>query len=272
MSAGYGYYYVSICKSNGAADEAKAKDVFDYCSNTFDWFSDENRFVLEENIIRHNDEEFCDGLYIKNADIPVDFDWLCEAQSNTGAERIVAEIIEDFSESSYDENYVHHALIEGGEIIREFNAQYDRGIEFNGFPIDDFGEIDSGSYYPMMNSQFCHYAAKFKNKKTGQEILGGRIDLYPNEEYEEDGIFSAAHGGETHFVFSNGDQGTLLDENGDPCEIYNFDHFSDDYDIMADFEFPSDASDWEFVGFATQPTWFELYANEKVAKELEVVY
>lgn len=67
-----------------------------------------------------------------------------------------------------------------------------------------------------------------------------------------------------------------MDENGDPTGIEGFDHFSDDYDIMGDFAFPGEsddnASDWEFVGFGTQPDLFDKYASNPPAEELEEIW
>lgn len=263
MSAGYGYFTIDVVKKDGSPDEEKAKAVFDYCMNTFDWCTEIKPFSLEGHEIVTNYDDWPDGVEIKHTDVPTeDFEWLCEAQEETGADRIVAEIVTDFSESSYEENTNKKALIEDGEVKEETYCNYNSLV---------MGEVDSGSRYPALGDNCNTYKAKFKNKKTGQEVLGGVVFIYPNEDYDD--VFEACNNEEYHYVFSNNDKAKLLDVDDEPTNMENFDHFSDDYDIMKDFDFPNDSpEDWEFVGFATQPSLFDRFASNPPIEELEEIW
>ena len=127
--------------------------------------------------------------------------------------------------------------------------------------------FDSNRYIAL-DQNWQPYKAKFRNKETGEEVLGGLVYIVPNEGYN--GMVDDCDAGEQYrMVFSHSKEATLLNSNDNPSGVDSFDHFSDDYDIMNDFEFPSESEDWEFVGFATQPSIVEKYAENPPKEELD---
>lgn len=262
MSAGYGYYRIAVVKKDGGADADKAKAVFDFLHANYDWCREEEPFVLDGHEISNNDKKWADGVDIKRTDIPAsDFDWLVEAQKATGAERIVASIVQDFSESSYESNTCLWAVIEDGK-----RSHYD-SFNFNSFV---YGKCDSGGCYCGVfdDSNYEEFTAKLRNKKTGEEAVCGGLFINPDGDY--DYVEEAVSADEYYILFVNhetGSEAVLLDKDGDRAHnVGEFDHFSDDFDIVKDC-FEENAEDWEFVGFTTQPDIFERYAKNPPAQK-----
>lgn len=265
MSAGYGYCHISIVNNDGSANEQKAKEAYEYCMKTYEWFSNEEPFVLEGTEINTNYDVYPDGFDAKHGDIPTDdYDWLCDVQNELGIERIVAEINTDFSESSIEENYNTQLLIENGEIVKERTVQHC-------FTDDIYGEVDTSCYY-LLNDFLMHYRAKFKNKNTGKIVLGGLIQVCPGEDY--DSVLDAIFDGKYNLkIFTTNDVIDLLDKDGNPITwIGNFDHFADEYNILEGFDFFDDSKDdWEFTGFGTQNNFFDVYAKKPQDEDYEII-
>ena len=186
MSAGYGYYRIDFYKKDGSPDTLKAKEAFDWCSKQYEWFTENEPFVLDENKIVWNENDYADGLPIKSTfhDVPnCDGEdrepiesWIREMGSAVKAEIIAGDFLCDYSESDDDANYDLSIIYKDGEII------FSELVSFNG---SLHAACNWGVYYALNPDTDCYYQGVFRNKKTGKELLSGYVALVSDSDDEE---------------------------------------------------------------------------------------
>jgi hypothetical protein len=257
MSMGYGYFSIDFYTNDGSPDADAAKRAYDWCMENYDWFKGENGdgsdippFLLSGNSFEANDDDYyADGLVIKGTNIPGDVDWLADAAKETKAARLVASVIQDYSESSHWSNgYTEKVWIDGEE-------RHSYGVgEFTRTMADYLPyERDSSIAFRLEEGGFRHSQGKFKNAKTGEIVLGGDLRFWLDDEDYIDTESSL-------LFFWNSDGRVPIDKDSidkKECvrafvsEVKSF--MSNDCEI--------DESDWTFEGFDSQPSFFDIYGK-----------
>lgn len=267
MSAGYGYYHIDIVNKDCSKNISKAKETFDYCMKTYSWFSQDNAFCLEENEISTNYEELPDGFDAKHGVIPIqnDFDWLCDVQKQVNIERIVVSLHVDFTESYIEDGETEEvAVIEDGKIIKKESHSLTYA--------DRYYEYDGDSWYYLISDNITNVRAKFENKKTKEELLGGYVVAIPHEDYEDDGLNALYEGEYSLVLTTDEDNITLLDIDGDEAKsIYNYHHFLDDINPVDMFYETRENDEWQFVGFEGQRSLKDTYATYPPIEQLKEI-
>ncbi len=251
MSAGYSYYSIDIFDENNKPDFEKAKEIFDWCIDHFDWFSDavdNDILVLNHNCIstdtdwdtkHHEDQETIESL-----------DWLRDVYENCKPAQMKATLLLDYGESSLD-SYSRYK----GSVKTNYKGQtgfYYHCTNYfcgNGW----WGEHDSGWNYIYCDEDFNAVSVCLREKSTGDLVLDGNVRAMPAEcesyeDAEDADLFSACCSEEFKlFVDAGGDYYNLLNKDGELIlNTWDFDHFSDTDALMNSLGY--DPSEYEFVG------------------------
>ena len=180
MSEGYGYYRIDFYKKDGTPDELKAKEAFDWCSKLYDWFTEEDPFVLENNQILWNERKYSDGLPLKNTfnkipncdgctKLPIQT-WFKEMGDAVNADAIAGSFTCDYTESNNEAYYKLCIIYKNGK--NEFCDVF----QFNN---NICARKQWGLYYAAHPSTYNLLRGVFRNKKTGRFIMTGFIALVP---------------------------------------------------------------------------------------------
>ena len=278
MSTCYLYYKICFFNKKGEPDVDTATRAYDWCLKNYEWFDGENGlpFIQDENWFIANEEDFEDGL--TSYDAPEDLEWLEKVFKAVGAERLVAGLHWDYSDRSWDLNRYYECVWEKDKEPLCYKVNFDRRIE-PAYDIIGEGFIDSfGSFREL-------YPA-FKNKKTGETLFIGRVETDESEVEDFDYYVKAQmYIGGNEFSVLVGDEQIFLDDEGEASSFDNHqeqlinvfletlrsideankedslaDGSVEDAKLIHDYS-QSKVSDWEFAGFKSRLTYFDLYGQ-----------
>ena len=267
MSAGYGYFRIEFYTGNGSADEDAAKRAYDWCMENYDWFKEDdgngtpfllngNSFVVNEDVSLNG----TGGLDIKWGDIPDNVTWLAKAFNAVKATRLVASLWQDFGETSLDENYYYEGVWERG---KQFKYYLVDGFNTRIYPAwHDRLYIDNDFKYTYREIQ-----AAFKNEKTGEEILAGKLTSEKPEDDEVEGTLKII--GEASFAVEIGMDSVALKSDVDKAEVVKA-----FVSVLKKADGYSDANeaDWAFCGFKSQRSFFDLYGSNPAVADYKELY
>ncbi|MBQ0052159.1 MAG: hypothetical protein KBT11_08890 [Treponema sp.] len=178
MSTAYGYVRMQFTKEDGSADGEITKKIYRYCTEKFDFFNTPDddwerygdAFELIEEIGEIGSAYMGDGLYIKNAVRDAyEEDWLQDIYNEFKPYQMKVQILWDYTEFSFDENYITRYMVSENDDQRTLE-EYDR------FNFTDGGKFDSDRYhfthgdaddcYPLLDSDYneCSLMAKTKTQ------------------------------------------------------------------------------------------------------------
>ena len=100
MSAGYGFFNVAFFKKDGTPDCGTAQKALAWADGNFGWVKELHPFALDGgNCWTNNDGKWTNGVDIKRTGVPDGLGWIKELGDAVGAEKILADEFQDFSES-----------------------------------------------------------------------------------------------------------------------------------------------------------------------------
>ncbi len=266
MSAGYGYFRIEFYTGNGSADVDAAKRAYDWCMENYDWFKEDDGdgtpFLLKDNSFEVNEDVSVNGtggLDIKWGDIPDNVTWLAKAFNAVKATRLVASLWQDFGETSLDENYYYEGVWERG---KQFKYYLVDGFNTRIYPAwHDRLYIDNDFKYTYREIQ-----AAFKNEKTGEEILAGKLTSEKPEDDEVEGTLKII--GEASFAVEIGMDSVALKSDVDKAAVVKA-----FVSVLKKADGYSDANeaDWAFCGFKSQRSFFDLYGSNPAVADYKVL-
>lgn len=267
MKLGLGIFKIEFYTGDGSDDADAAERAYDWCKENYEWFNGDERgapFLLSGNRFEPNESAGRDGtrLDFTYGDIPDNLYWLIRAFHTVKATRLVASIWRDFSESDVDSDSYDEFVFERGKLSRTYYARdFNRSI----YPAWHYGHfIDDTGYWET----FREIRAAFKNKKTGEVILAGKLTSEKPELYCET-VEGTLKIGESSFSLEIGssERGWIaVDINDDLDETAVVKAFVSILKKAKEYS-DTDEADWTFCGFKTQPSFFELYGSNPAIAE-----
>ncbi|BDC96662.1 leucine-rich repeat domain-containing protein [Treponema saccharophilum] len=262
MSAGYGYFKIEFYTGDGSADADAAKRAYDWCKENYGWFRGEEGdgsdapFLLDGNKFKANEDVCIDpgALDIKYGDVPDNTAWLQKPFKAVKAARLVASLYQDFGESGWECHEYREDVWQGGGLHTYYGLPEFNRIIFPSFygekHIDNIYEYN---YRPIM--------AKFKNKKTGEEILSGNVthDMDDDEIEQDSVIDGTVNVGGARFPVEIGEGYVCLvdGKEEEAALVKAFVSALKKAEGYAD----TDEADWEFCDFCSKRGYFDLYGS-----------
>ncbi len=139
MSTGLGYFQIEFYNADGEPDADAAKRAYEWCVENYSWFDsdDGTPFVLKDNAIKPNYDDYPDGPDINHSDIPGDIMWLARPFREAKATRLVASVWQDFTDG-----------IGGSDANSYEEGVWEKGKHFNNYVVNSFVYTSNGySYY-----------------------------------------------------------------------------------------------------------------------------
>ncbi len=255
MAARYGFFRIRFVKKDNTPDAETAKRAFAWANENIEWVEELKPFALNGNEWTVDEDEWIEGVDIKNTGVPETFDWLMDVAKATGAEKIVGWENRDFSESAHSDNWIVTGVCEDGKMTYLPRTQY------NTYPdpmVNEDDELISDETYRALQPAF-------KNKKTGEVVLSGVLQTGENYFDDNDDLYLDLENELRYRCTLEGEILGIYDPDGDDDESP-----SGTFDIVSLFierakERGKDwsADDWEFVGIETQPSTLDVALGAK---------
>ena len=263
MSAGYGYVTMQFKNEGNKSNPELAKEIFDYCRENYGFFNSEEDdwkeygdcFKLENEMIYPCYKG--DGLDIKHIDEDIDEDFFQEIFDKFHPFDMRVEFIQDFSETSYDDNSVayYKVIVEIGNrvlsCVRAFDlvkgSKFAYGDEcFDIYDSYDF-EKDDDYLYRLQEGNYWKRAEDSiiaENKKTHRVIElydAVALEEETDDDYDDHDCLMYRD------LSKNGDYFSFHDEDDedDIFGIFDFEGRLEELGIKLEEGESSDPDEWE---------------------------